>query len=525
MYKAIPDRWLFALALFLCFPAFLLHLGLIGFIGDEAIRTLVAFEMHHSGNFIVPTLNGELYFNKPPLYNWLIYGISMAFGYFGEWPTRLTTLLSLTGFAWAVFHYTKKNTDPLTAISMTLMLLTSGRILFWDSMLGLIDTCFSAVVFLNFILLYQFGKSGQGRKMFLLSYLLFAIAFLLKGLPAVVFQGLSILATLWYFKQLRQKLFSADHLLGALAGIMPVILYYIVYAQYVSLENVFGVLTDQSLQRTATHHGIWKTVQHVFTFPLEQTYHFLPWSLLVLSAFHPKARTWLRENDFVRFCLLMLLVNIPVYWISVQVYPRYLLMFVPLFNLTGFFIFSKSLQETISWWRILHSIFLGMTGLGTIGILGLLFYPQTKALPGIGWIWILCSAAMIFILLGLIHDRRRMFIWMACGMLVIRIIFDFVVLPLRAETSKENITRESCQNAAMAHAERPWFNYGMTELHEVARFYTAAYSDQIIRKTYQLPDPAALYLVEDGCYPEFPGMAIDSIILERGQIVYLMKRK
>ena len=113
---------------------------------------------------------------------------------------------------------------------------------------------------------------------------------------------------------------------------------------------------------------------------------------------------------------------------------------------------------------------------------------------------------------------------MACGLLVIRILFDVVILPLRAETSKENITRESCQNAA-AHAERPWFNYGMTELHEVARFYTAAYSDQIIRKTYLLPEQDALYLVEEGCYPEFPGMAIDSIVLERGQIVYLMKLK
>ncbi len=90
------------IAVLLCFPAFLLNLGTIAFIGDEAIRTLVALEMKLSGNFIVPTLNGEPYYNKPPLYNWFIYLLSMLFGSFGEWPTRVTTLIFLGAFAWTV---------------------------------------------------------------------------------------------------------------------------------------------------------------------------------------------------------------------------------------------------------------------------------------------------------------------------------------------------------------------------------------------------------------------------------------
>jgi 4-amino-4-deoxy-L-arabinose transferase-like glycosyltransferase len=82
------------IALILCIPAFLLNLGQVAFIGDEGIRSLVALEMKLSDNYIVPTLNGEFYFNKPPLYNWMILGMSNLFGYFGEWPTRLTTILS-----------------------------------------------------------------------------------------------------------------------------------------------------------------------------------------------------------------------------------------------------------------------------------------------------------------------------------------------------------------------------------------------------------------------------------------------
>src|SRR5574338_939882 len=96
----LTNAQLALLGVLLAWPAFLVHLGLIAFIGDEGIRSLVAFEMKMSGNFIVPTMNGEFYYNKPPLYNWFIYGMSMLLGHFGEWPSRLTTLISLGGFAW-----------------------------------------------------------------------------------------------------------------------------------------------------------------------------------------------------------------------------------------------------------------------------------------------------------------------------------------------------------------------------------------------------------------------------------------
>jgi hypothetical protein len=43
---------------------------------------------------------------------------------------------------------------------------------------------------------------------------------------------------------------------------------------------------------------------HVFTFPVAQTYHFLPWSLLIIMYFHPKFRTWLKENEICPVQLL-----------------------------------------------------------------------------------------------------------------------------------------------------------------------------------------------------------------------------
>src|SRR5258708_721860 len=110
----LSDAQLTLLALLLCLPAFLLNLGNIAFIGDEGIRTLVALEMKLSGHYLVPTLNGEGYYNKPPLFNWFILLVSTLFGHFGEWPTRITSLIFLGLFSFTVYISCRKHFTLLT---------------------------------------------------------------------------------------------------------------------------------------------------------------------------------------------------------------------------------------------------------------------------------------------------------------------------------------------------------------------------------------------------------------------------
>ena len=512
-----------ALAIVLCLPAFLLNLDTIAFIGDEGIRSLVALEMKLSGDFMVPTLNGEAYYNKPPLYNWMIYLMSMVFGYFGEWPARLTTLLFLALFAYTVYYFVRKQFDQLTAVTMALMTLTSGRILFWDSMLGLIDICFSWVIYLNFMCLYHFGKAQRWRAMFILSWTLFSIAFLLKGLPAIVFQGISILVTLQLQGVLKRKLFSIDHWVGIGIGIIPVLAYYIPYATQVKIEHVFAILFDQSMQRTGTHHGLWKTVTHFFTFPFEQVYHFLPWSLLSLMFFHPKFKMWIKSNEFIRFHFWMLAANLPVYWLSVQVYPRYLLMFIPLFSMVGYFIMQKDVETSSRLWKGLRYVFIAMAVLVLISFVFMFVSPEARSLPHFTWIWIAASVFMAFGCLGLWFDESRTFLWMAICLLMVRCVFDLVVLPIRASNHAVNEIRDDCKRIGDKYGTQTWYLYKETFTHNVARFYTSAYSDQIVRNVLEISDKNALYLVDQRMYPDFPGEKLDSIQIEGRQYLAIMR--
>jgi 4-amino-4-deoxy-L-arabinose transferase-like glycosyltransferase len=64
---------------------------------DETRYVSVAWEMWHTGDFLVPHLNGEPYSDKPPLLFWLIQAGWAVFGVSDWWPRVLPGLAGLAG--------------------------------------------------------------------------------------------------------------------------------------------------------------------------------------------------------------------------------------------------------------------------------------------------------------------------------------------------------------------------------------------------------------------------------------------
>ncbi|MBK7408849.1 MAG: glycosyltransferase family 39 protein [Saprospirales bacterium] len=197
----------------LLLPALLTNLGLMTFIDDEAIRSLVALEMKLSGNYIAPTLNGEWYYNKPPLFNWILLGYFNLFGVWEEWVPRLATVVSLLGYGATIFYFFRKHYTTRLAWIVALSFITCGRVLLWDSQLGLIDITFSWVTFLSFMVVYHAYEKQRWWTLFLVSYTLAAAGFMMKGLPSVVFQGLTLLVYFGY-RRAWSRFFSLAHVAG-----------------------------------------------------------------------------------------------------------------------------------------------------------------------------------------------------------------------------------------------------------------------------------------------------------------------
>ncbi len=508
-FKTMPDGAVMAIVAGLCIPTFWINLHLMPFIGDEGIRSGVALEMYLSGNYLTPTLNGEPYFNKPPLYNWLLVGARFLFGAFGEWPSRNATLFFLALFAATVFVHVRKTFGAQAGILAAFMLVSSGRILFWDSMLGLIDICFSWLIYLNWMLWYQWGRKEHWWRLFVVSYAITAAAFLMKGLPALVFQAFSVPAALVLLGSWR-KLFSVQHVAGVFTGVLLGASYYVAYADAVSLEKAFAVLIDQSLQRTATHFGIWKTVVHLFTFPFEQVYHFLPWSLLLIFIAHPRFWAWVRNQPFVHFNCWMLLVNLPVYWSSVEVYPRYLLMFVPLFNVV--FVYAYRQLEATALAKMVCRLYSAIAVAVVLVVACLPAVERLHELRSFHLLWLLTLIPAILVAWASLTDGNRILLWTVAVVLLVRIALNIFVLPFRAEEARYGYSREQAARAVARFPDKTWRVYGQTAMDNTARFYLENAAQQIMNRTETI-DSSAVYIVERGRYPDFPGTPVDSILI------------
>jgi 4-amino-4-deoxy-L-arabinose transferase-like glycosyltransferase len=497
------------LLLLLCPPAYLINLHLAAFTGDEAIRALVAYEMALSDNYVATTIHGASYINKPPLFNWLVLCAFKLYGAVNELPSRLVTLCFLVVFTVGVFRVVRRELGFDMGILTAFSVATSGRFLFYDAMLGLIDTTFSAVVYFGMMSLYAYGKRDKPWAFFLVSYALMAVGFMLKGLPAVVFQGITLLVACWFFDRLRW-LFSVKHAVGIALAAVVVGAWLWWYAQYRPLEVLLPNLLHESAKRTVVAYSWSRFFKHLYEFPYKQLYHFLPWSLLLVCLFDRHVRTRL-QVPFVRYNALVLLANLPLYWTSVHVEPRYLLMFVPLFNTVGLYLLAQHQRERSVHFTVVYGVWGALLVLISIACAALPFVPAVQYL---GYVWYVgpLAALALGVLAALYFTDGNGFLWWFIGaLLVVRIVFDLVVLQARHDESITTRARADVRALADKYRDRNWYVYGDAYIREPASFYFTQRLGRIIPRTTDSTLTRALYLVNPEDTTARPGVLLDSL--------------
>ncbi len=508
----LSPKYLWLLAGGLLLPALLIHLGMMTFIGDEGIRANVALEMMLSGNYLVPTINGEPYLNKPPLYNWILALSFTLFGAANEWTARLPTVGFLLAYAALCVWYLRKHVPFWQALLVAAMLITCGRILFWDSLLGLIDICFSMVVFALFLWIFHWSERARWWRMFLGAWLLTAVAFLLKGLPALVFQVLTLGAWLLFLGWEQTRTLRAAWR-SALArglswpnwvgmGVASILLgtYYALYAQHEPLLPLWERLFAESAKRTAVQYGIGRTMLHLFTFPFEMAYHFFPWSVLSLLLFAPGffRRVWAHRLQV--FFAVTFLANIWVYWSSVEVYPRYLLMFLPLAFLLFVHGYAQEDLRHSPFGKWIHRLFLAFGLLACLGALLPVFLSDRLAqvpfrIPVAVLLFLLCA----WMTWHLAQKRVRVQLpAMVVLLLAVRLGFDWFVLPDRLrEDWGTQVRRTTIAAAQKARTEgQSLWLYRDTWIPATNSFYLSAHTGRIIRRT-QEPTRVSGWLIVD----------------------------
>ncbi len=186
---SLPGR--VGLLLLLALPLLFIGLGNHGFwLTDEPFVAEVAREMHSSGDWIVPRLNGEPFLEKPPLHYLMVGGLYRLLGV-TPLAARLpsATLLLLTTVA--IYFLGRRLLPEPTAFAGALLFPTV-QLVFRTARFCLVDP--SLTLFVTLAFLAAAHAFGRDRRAWGVSatWVFAALAFLAKGPvgPAVIVSGL-----------------------------------------------------------------------------------------------------------------------------------------------------------------------------------------------------------------------------------------------------------------------------------------------------------------------------------------------
>jgi 4-amino-4-deoxy-L-arabinose transferase-like glycosyltransferase len=508
--KQLPIKtndWIFYIIIgLLLLPALLINLGVLPFIDDESIRALVSMEMIFSGDYITPTIAGELYFKKPPVFNWLVVLFYKISGNFSDTTLRCVSVFSLLMFGLIIYQFVKKELGKKNAIMVSLMFITCGRILIYDSFYGLIDIAYSALVFMSIMLIWHFFKKENLLILFLVSYALTAVTFLMKGLPSIYYQGVSLMVIFISEKKFK-KLFSWKHLSGILVFASIIGLYYALYLvrNPGNLRNVFQVLFTESSEKTALGFSIAETVKYIITFPFQFIYHFLPWTLWVLYFIRKDIRQVIFHHPFIRINLYLFIFNILIYWFSPNTFARYLFVHAPMMFIILVYLHQLHKEENTLHFRIQDIVFLCLGGL--LVILPF-FYPIlniTKNVPHavLKAVVLILFSALFYMLLYRLKEQR--FLIIVIMLLIGRIGFDWFIIPSREKANFLSQCRDEAIAAGKATSGHDLCLVRGTPMSNHALYYISRERNEPLKWTDDISDPDAFYIIRESTFkgPEY----------------------
>ncbi len=396
---------------------------------DEPIRTLIAIDMIYDGNYISPKLNGETYLNKPPLYNWILVGFIKIFGSVEEWVIRLPSILSLLLFAGVIGYITNKELpNKKVGWIVGLSFLTTGNIIIYSSYLGHIDITYSLVTFLQIYLLYHFSSKNKWWQAFTVSYGLAFVGFMMKGLPSIVFQGISILVLLYVFKSIR-KLISKEHVVSSLVFVFPLLLYLYLFSLNDDVSSLLNKLVLESGSRTIADKSFMESISHIFTFPFTYFVDIFPWGIMSLILFSSSSRKIIRSNPFLKICLLLFLSNIIVYWLSPDYRARYVFMLTPFLLIPSIYCFR--ILVPLKWTK---RITVGVGVAVLLSIVGMYVYAnyssQSYVSPFNFFVLIILGGFMLF---GIFRNKNRKYFYyfLVFSLAMGRIGYSYYMVPYR----------------------------------------------------------------------------------------------
>lgn len=162
---------------------------------NEGRRLVVLREMLASRDWLMPTKNGELYLQKPPLFYWFGALFAKLADSRAEWVLRLPSGLSALLATWLLFFGLRRHIGRWAALLGALALVTS-HFFTLKARLAELNMLLTLCVFAAVVFFFEYAV-GARRRCLYLAFAALGLAFMTKGpvallffVPGVLFYGL-----------------------------------------------------------------------------------------------------------------------------------------------------------------------------------------------------------------------------------------------------------------------------------------------------------------------------------------------
>ena len=304
------------------------YLHLREFQGEEGRRVIIAVDMLETGNWIVPHVEGAVYLNKPPLFNWLLAGMFKMTGNISETTARMLSVLTtfLCALSLSLFFQRIAPVRDAWFILPGLIFLTFAEVM-GKAIKAEIDITFTLFVTLSLITWFYLHEiREQQGPAWIAGLSLAGIGVLTKGVQASLFFYGAVFPYLIYQKKTRRVL-SISHLSGLAAFLAVLSLWFVPLINQVGFHKITDTWLSEILVRgePLKESGV---IKHLFEFPFLYLMAYMPWApFMLLWIYRPlkDASPLLMSKKTASFALFSLLFSVPLYWVIPGAWIRYLL--------------------------------------------------------------------------------------------------------------------------------------------------------------------------------------------------------
>ena len=290
----------------------------------------VAAEMLQSHNFLLPSLNGEPFLEKPPLSYWLQAASIGSFGYQAFAPRLPSALAAIATVLLFAFFLRKSNQKDWRILLSGTLLITMGAFLEYAQTAGQ-DMLLAFGVSLA-VLSFYFTREDDAPRLWLGFSAGIAVATLAKGVVGLAVPGIVVLSYLliesFHFDQrftlakwVRPALFS-------LLGLLPIIAWLTLIFATQGIEPVREVVWANSVGRFQGDYSRGAHAEPFYFYLKNLPQSFQPWSFLLYIAIWQSIKVLKIDRRRV-FLLCWLVAPLVLLSFSAGKRPSYLLMVYP----------------------------------------------------------------------------------------------------------------------------------------------------------------------------------------------------